>query len=148
MCRYDPVSSTNGNFSVPISSNSRSQYGRGADELLPLIRQLDESFFREVKHLWVVKSPGGGKMAVCGEVRSWFGMKVRFFGFLLRAREEYQIIGKGVLGYRDWQEWQRKKELIFRQSESSRIPALLARPAHFERQDQTQPARSGSDGRS
>lgn len=82
-----------------------------ADTLLTKIRQLDESYCRGITQVWMVRSPNGGKLAICGEIRSWFGMKVRYIGFLLKDAEEFEITGKGVLGYRGRHGWEEEEEL-------------------------------------
>jgi hypothetical protein len=85
--------------------DGRSRQAIGVDEMIPRLCPLAEAFFRGLKHVWVVWSPGGRKLAVCGEVTSWFGLKVRYIGFILNTAEAYEISGRAVRGYRGKDGW-------------------------------------------
>ena len=94
--------------------DGRSREAVGADDLIPRIRSLSEAVFRGLKHVWAVWSPGRRKRAVCGEVSSWFGMKVRYVGFLLDAEPASRAAGQGVLGYRGKDGWKQEETVEFR----------------------------------
>jgi hypothetical protein len=94
--------------------DGRAREASAADHLVPRIRRLDEPFFQGLKHVWIVRSPRGGKLAVCGEIHTWMGMKVRYAGLLLKVEgEEFEITGQGVLGYRGRDGWVLEDELEF-----------------------------------
>jgi superfamily II DNA or RNA helicase len=93
--------------------DGRASNAEEADQLIPRILRLDESFFRGLKHVWVVRSPEGGKWAVCGEIRRWLGMKVRYAGFLLKAGETPRIVGQAVVGSRRNDGWKLEKKQKF-----------------------------------
>jgi hypothetical protein len=40
-------------------------------------------------------------------------MKVRYAGFLLKAGEEFEVTGNGVLGYRGKEGWELEDEVKF-----------------------------------
>ena len=86
------------------------------DHLLPQIRALDEPFFKGLAQVCAIRSPGDGRLAVCGELhsRGWFGgTKVRYVGFLLKTGEKWKIIGQGVIGSRTDGEWEMEAEVDF-----------------------------------
>ena len=85
--------------------DGRSREAIGDDDMIPRIRRLAEASFRGLKHVWTAWLPGNRNMAVCGEVRSPFGMKVRYVGFLLKREPAFEITGQAVSGYRGNHGW-------------------------------------------
>lgn len=83
-----------------------------ADHLIRDIQALDLQFFSGLKSVWVSRSPRGGKLAVCCELHSWMGWKVRFAGFLVETNP-LKITGQGVLGYRSGGSWELEYEVEF-----------------------------------
>jgi len=90
--------------------DGQSRQATRADDLIPRICPLDESLFAGLTHVWIVRSPRGGKMAVCGETRGWLGLKVRFVGLLLKTGEEFEAAGQAVRGYRVGGSWVLEEE--------------------------------------
>lgn len=75
------------------------------DDLISRLVPIGGEFLRGLSHVWVAWSPNRQKLAVCGEVRSWFGLKVRHVGFLLETDPEFQIIGRASGGHRSTGGW-------------------------------------------
>jgi superfamily II DNA or RNA helicase len=76
-----------------------------ARELVPWLRGQAGGAFRGLKQLWRHTSPSGGVAAVCGEVRTFLGFRVRYLGAIVRIRGEFAILGRHVLGRRGPEGW-------------------------------------------
>jgi hypothetical protein len=83
------------------------------DHLVPVLKSIDTTFFKPLRYVWAIRSPGGGKLALCCELRTWLGLKVRYVGLLLKKEDTYSIISRGVMGYRDKEAWKLEDKVAF-----------------------------------
>jgi len=93
--------------------DGRSRYAFDADGLIPQIRSLNEAVFHGLKHVRTVKLKKHPTVAVCAEIHSWFGIKVRYVGFVMRTAAIPKIIGQGVSGFRNVIRWVLEEQLEF-----------------------------------
>jgi hypothetical protein len=61
--------------------------------------------FRGLKRARCIVSPDGSMRAVCGEIRSMFGLKVRYAGIVVAGKGARQILGHVVVGKRTRGQW-------------------------------------------
>jgi hypothetical protein len=89
--------------------NGSAAKARAMDELVPLLQSLQEQAFQGLRHVWVIPSPEGKVLAVCGELRGLFGFRTRYLGLLLRNQGKKEIIGRYVIGSRTKDGWVMEK---------------------------------------
>jgi hypothetical protein len=61
--------------------------------------------FGNLKRIVGIYSPSGGAQALCGELRSLLGFKLRYAGLIVRVRDDQRIIGRYCLGRRAGADW-------------------------------------------
>lgn len=79
-----------------------------------LVRWLKEQYPKalgNLKSVTSIASPKGGVRAICGELRSLFGLKVRYVGLLVRDRDQRQVLGRVTIGRRTPEGWIAEQEL-------------------------------------
>ncbi len=86
---------------------------RCVDGLGPRIAALHPAFFSGLRHVWAVELAGTRTLAVCVELRTWLGWKVRYAGFLLEQEPAFRIVGRAVRGWREKGVWVGEDHLDF-----------------------------------
>ncbi len=84
--------------------DGRSTEAEAADDLLLFLRSANDAF-RHLRNIRIIASPERKSLAVCGELRSLLGFRIRYVGFLLRIKGDRQIIGRYSIGSRTSRGW-------------------------------------------
>jgi len=82
-----------------------------AHDLLLWLRDNKRDVFQGLKRASSVASSDGSARAVCAEVRSLFGIKVRYIGLLVQEAGERAILGRCTLGQRTRTGWVVERDL-------------------------------------
>lgn len=85
--------------------------GDDASDIVSWLGQQNGKLLRRVKAVRSLTSPNGGVRALCAELRTMLGLKVRHAGVLIRDRGDRQIIGRVAIGHRGKEGWQVEQDV-------------------------------------
>ncbi len=94
-----------GEFTVLRQLLDGSILGKDSPELIPWLQLQRPGIFGSLKSVSTQMGPASGVRLACCELRTFFGLKVRYAGVLIRDRGERQLLGRGTIGRRTPDGW-------------------------------------------
>ena len=110
--------SNNGEFIILIGLLNGELEGDDASDLVTWLSQRDGKVLRAVKAARSISSPSGGMRAVCVELRTMLGLKVRHAGMLVRDKGDRELVGRVTVGHRDKEGWRVEEDVTVGVSEA------------------------------